>query len=246
MADIDALPPALADGQPKGDQVREILEGLAGTLEPGSFLPSERVLAERYGIARATVRQEIERLAADGVVVRRRGGGTLVPGDRPARMTIASSFSKDMRARGLEPGAKVLEHVVVPASQRVAGELEVAVGSPTLRLARLRTADGAPVALERTVLPLSRFPGLDEVDFGSSSLYDELEQRWEVRPGIVSAVVVAALPAAPDAAVLGMSPAAPCLVIRSSPRSRDGEVIESGRSVYRADRYDLAIGYRAG
>lgn len=246
LGDIATMPVALAEDRPKGDQVREILENLVEDLDAGSFLPSERALAERYGIARMTVRQEIDRLVADGVVARRPGGGTLVAGERPAPMTIASSFSKDMRARGLEPGATVLEHTVAPAGQRIADKLEVPVGSPTLRLVRLRTADGAPVALERTVLPLTRFPDLDAVDFAKASLYDELERRWGVRPGVVSAVVVAALPEAGDAALLDMPATAPCLVITSAPRSRADEVIESGRSIYRGDRYDLAIGYRAG
>src|SRR5204862_2910370 len=45
--------------RPKGEQ----LEGVIATLPPGSALPSERLLAERYGVARATVSQAVEGLA---------------------------------------------------------------------------------------------------------------------------------------------------------------------------------------
>ncbi|WP_404445476.1 GntR family transcriptional regulator [Microbacterium marinum] len=59
-----------------------------GVVAPGESLPSERDLAERYGVSRDTVRQAIAELADAGFVVRRRGryGGTFVadPLPRPA------------------------------------------------------------------------------------------------------------------------------------------------------------------
>ena len=238
------VPAELDDTRPKGDQVREILETLAAAVGPGGLLPSERALADRYGVARMTVRQEMNRLVTDGVAVRRPGGGTYVAEPNLARVVIASSFSRNMRARGLEPGARVLEFVVVPATALLAEQLECRVGDPVLRLARLRTADGEPMALERTRVSLVRFPGLEEVDFGKASLYDELEDRFGVVVGSVSASVSAVLPDADDAHMLRVTTRQPCLAITSAPRSRSGEVIEAGRSLYRPDRYELTINYR--
>ena len=85
----------------------------------------------------------------------------------------------------------------------------------------------------------------EELDFGTLSLYDELSSRWGVTLGTVSASVVASPPDPSDAELLGIDSSTPCLIITSASRTASGEVIEFGRSVYRSDRYDLTIDYRA-
>src|SRR3954467_13810742 len=64
------LPRHLAGSQPKGEQLRRLLETLVAELGPGALLPSERMLAERYGVARMTVRKELDRLVAAGTAYR--------------------------------------------------------------------------------------------------------------------------------------------------------------------------------
>ncbi|MGG6497075.1 UNVERIFIED_CONTAM: GntR family transcriptional regulator, partial [Bacteroidetes bacterium 56_B9] len=56
VADLD-LPPLRHD-RAKGDQMREILEKLAADIGPGALVPSDRALAEHFGVARQTVRSE--------------------------------------------------------------------------------------------------------------------------------------------------------------------------------------------
>src|SRR5687767_10451521 len=102
--DLAELPTQLRTDRPKGDQIREILETIAPRRTPRRGLPSERVLAGRVCVARMTVRQEVDRVVAQRLAARRPGGGTCVAEPRPARM-LTSSFSQDMRARGLTPGA---------------------------------------------------------------------------------------------------------------------------------------------
>ncbi|MGH3369950.1 MAG: GntR family transcriptional regulator [Nocardioidaceae bacterium] len=244
-AELPGVPTELSRDRPKGDQIREILRTLATTLPPGSVLPSERTLAERLGVARMTVRLEFDRLVAEGRAARRPGGGTYIADRVPPTMLVASSFSRDMRARGLTPGAKVLDHTVITATGELAARLGEPEGTPVLRLARLRTADGEPMAVERTNLSLRRYPGLEELDLADISLYDELSSRWGMVLGTVSASVVATPADPPDAELLGVDPTTPCLIITSDPRTASGEVIESGRSTYRADRYSLTVTYRA-
>ena len=121
--DLAELPTELRTDRPKGDQIREILENLTRSLAVGTVLPSERVLAERFGVARMTVRQEVDRVVAEGLANRRPGGGTFVAEPRPSRM-LASSFTQDMVDRGIKPGAKVLEHRVGAADEDLTRELE--------------------------------------------------------------------------------------------------------------------------
>lgn len=238
--DVDALlTKELAAGRPKGHQLREILEDLAGGLGPGGLMPSERVLAEYFAVSRTTVRQEIERMVADGLLFRRHGHGTLVAEQRPAHLDLLTSFSRDMLARGLQPGSVPLSVTVEPASPRLAGRLQVAPASPVLRLVRLRTADQVPMAVEHTDVSVQRFPGLDALEWADRSLFETIEERWSVRPATSDAHIASVLPDAEQARALAIDASQPCLLIDGVTRDTTGAVMESSRSLFRGDRYEV-------
>src|SRR6185295_15133557 len=119
------LPARLPRGAPKGQALRAILEELLATLPAGAALPSERELAERYGLARMTVRGEVERLTAEGSVYRLHGRGTFVAEPRIAQAGALTSFTEDMQARGQVPGSTVISSELVEADGFLAGTLEV-------------------------------------------------------------------------------------------------------------------------
>ena len=176
------LPRRLTGDSPKGAQLREILEGLLTVLPPGSALPSERELAERYGVARMTVRGELDRLAGDGLAYRVQGRGTFVAEPRVAQAKALTSFTEDMRARGLEPSSRLLAREEHPAGGRMARRLELRPSAPLVRVDRLRLADAEPLAVEQVTLPLERFPEAATADLGATSLFELLEERWGARP----------------------------------------------------------------
>jgi GntR family transcriptional regulator len=233
------MPTELLLDRPKGGQLGEILESLVTSLGPGVLLPSERVLAERYGVARMTVRQELARLAADGVVVRRPRLGTFTAEPKTAQVDLVTSFSGYARQHGMTPGAQVISVDVESASARLADLLEVPFGRPLMRLVRLRTADDVPMALERTYLSVDRFPGIDELDWTDRSLYTELSERWGIKVESQRARISAVLPEQDEAKLLRIARTQPCIVIEGVPRDSSGLVVESGRSIYRADRYEV-------
>ncbi|MFC7623104.1 GntR family transcriptional regulator [Microlunatus sp. GCM10028923] len=235
------LPDRLDDDRPKGDQLREVLESLAFRLGPGARLPSERQLAETYGVARMTVRGEVRRLAADGVIRIRTGVAAEVADPAAPRYGVGYSFAQELARRGQRAGAIVQEHNVLRVTSRLAALLEVAVGTRALRLVRVRTTDGAPTGVERSTLSLERFPGLESVNFEQASLYETIRTRWGAEPSSVQAHVTAILPTAEEAELLKIDPAAPCLQVTLAQRDLSGHVIEVGRSIYRGDRYDLDI-----
>lgn len=238
------LPPRLSARQPKGDQLREILEALAIRLGGGVAFPSERAIADRYGVARMTVRGELRQLEADGILTIRPGAGAFVCAPRRPPRAVGRSFSRDMRQRGLTPGAVLVEHNVLRVTTRLAESLEVEVGTWALRVVRVRTADDEPMGLERTTLSLERFPGLDQVDLEEHSLYDTLRERWAAEPRFVNAAGSAVLPTAEEAELLGMTNPEPCLLVTSSQRDNRNDVIEFGRALYRGDRYDVDLSYQ--
>lgn len=238
------LPPALSGERPKGEELDEILRSYVEALSPGELVPSERTLAERLNIARMTVRQALHRLAAEGLVYRRQGQGTFAAGAKLVQSESLISFSEDMRGRGLKPGARVVSVSVDPASAPVAARLRVREGAPVIHLVRVRTADDVPIAIERPYLSADRFPGLDTADLKDVSLYEYLEQTWNVRAEYGEQRVSAVLPDPADAALLEITPSLPCFSIERVSFDREGRAVEGDRSLYRGDRYDILMRVR--
>jgi GntR family transcriptional regulator len=237
-----ALPRRLKRAGPKGEQLREILEGLIATLEPGDPLPSERELAERYDLARMTVRGEITRLAAAGLVHRVQGRGTFVAQARVAQEAALSSFTEDMRARGLTAGSRLLRQDVVAAEPAVARRLALEPGSGVVRIGRVRTADGEPLGIEEAFLPLPRFAGLETTaDLADGSLFEVLEERFGAVPAFAEQLVLAAAIVGDDAAQLGVEPGHAGLRFQTLMLDADERPLIDAWSLFRGDRYEIRL-----
>ncbi|MFP3589943.1 GntR family transcriptional regulator, partial [Paraburkholderia sp. SIMBA_055] len=80
------------------------------------------------------------------LLVRRRGIGTQVVQGQVTREVELTSLFEDLKGSQHEPGTRVVSREVVAAPAGVAERLGVETGAPVLRLRRLRTADGTPMA----------------------------------------------------------------------------------------------------
>jgi GntR family transcriptional regulator len=236
-----AFPRRLSGRSPKGEQLRSILEDLIGALKPGDPLPSERELAERFDVARMTVRAEITRLAAEGLVERVQGRGTFVAEPRVAQAAALSSFTEDMRARGLTAGSRVLGQESVPADALVARGLEVDPGTPVVRVRRVRTADGDPMALEEAFLPAERFADMLEEDLEGASLFEVLETRFGARFPTADQRVVAVEIVGEDANLLHVAPGRAGLKFHTILLDEDERPLAYAWSLFRGDRYEIRL-----
>ena len=103
------------------DQVLELIEAL----EVGDAIPSERLLGVDLGVSRLTVRAALDELVREGYLTRRRGAGTFVAEPKVAKGMTITSFSDDMRQRGMTPGSRTLEFRTISAGARLGRILHV-------------------------------------------------------------------------------------------------------------------------
>jgi GntR family transcriptional regulator len=235
------LPRKLSRRSPKGEQLRTILEDLIDALKPGDPLPSERELAERYDVARMTVRAEITRLAGEGLVERVQGRGTFVAEARVAQAAALSSFTEDMRARGLKPGSEVLGQGTVAADDLVARRLGLEPGASVVRVRRVRTADGEPMALEEAFLPADRFGALADEGPLEGSLFTALEERFGARFPVADQQVVAVEIVGEDANLLRVAPGRAGLKFHTILIDADERPVAYAWSLFRGDRYEIRL-----
>src|SRR5919205_1351308 len=86
---------------------RQVLD-LIERLGVGTAIPSERQLSADLGVSRLTLRAALDDLTREGYLVRRRGSGTYVQQPKVSQELTMTSFSEDMRRRGLVPGSRTL------------------------------------------------------------------------------------------------------------------------------------------
>jgi GntR family transcriptional regulator len=237
--DLEAL---RLDRQPasattKRAQVRGILEHLIKTdLHPGDAIPSERALVGSLAVSRVTVRQAIADLVAAGVLERVHGKGTYLAGPQVNSRLHLTSFSREMRERGLVPATVVLAATEQPADDDVCYALRIRSGQSVVRVERLRTADGSPMAYEVGHYPSALFPGLLQRELGS--LYDVFASEYGVVVSSGEQTVRAESADAHQAQILGIAKRAPLLVQERVTYAGE-RAIEMSTSWYRADRYRI-------
>ncbi|HRA68820.1 MAG TPA: UTRA domain-containing protein, partial [Caldilinea sp.] len=114
-------------------------------------------------------------------------------------------------------------------------------GAKVIYLERLRFADGEPLALERVHLPYARFAPLLSLDLTNQSLYTVMEEALGVRPVLAEESVEAVLLSTQEAEIFGTTAGSPALLTRRITRDEEGYVIEAATSLYRGDRYRMAL-----
>jgi GntR family transcriptional regulator len=156
----------ISDPAPLYAQVETILasEITNRVLLPGSQLPSETELAERFGVSRSTVRVAIQNLKHRSLIEIRRGKGTFVVEPKvtqdltplAGRGQLETITAAGTRTGALgPPTAETLGTTLVEAERRVARALNVTTGSLVVRIQQLRSASGIPISFDEIFLPLS-------------------------------------------------------------------------------------------
>ena len=215
---------------------RHLLEVLS-SLSPGSAIPTERSLAAQFDVSRTTVRQALAELTVEGRLLRVQGKGTFAAEPKMAQRLQLSSYTEDMRAQGREPSSRMLDVSEMAAEMELARLLAIRPGAKVLRLHRLRLADGEPMAIETTHLPLGRFRGLRKYVTSGASLYQVLRERFDVEMGHAEETIETALAGPHEAELLGADVGMPVLLLSRHSFDTQQRPVEWVRSVYRGDRY---------
>jgi GntR family transcriptional regulator len=213
-----------------------------GELKPNARLETEDQLASSYRVSKATVRQALGELVHAGLLRREQGRGTFVAEPRVDQgPTELTSFTTDMRRRGLGPRSTVLSRSVVAADPPTAAKLGIESGARVFRLERLRTGGGEPLALQTAHIPLTLAPAIADEEFAQSSLYQVLERRFGLVPVSAHERHWAALLERSQARLLRVATGSAGLCAERVAFLRDGRPLEYTRSVMRADRYQITL-----
>jgi len=208
----------------------------ASILPPGSQLPPEDRLIERFNVSRTTVRKAIENLVARGLVEIRRGKGTFVAQPKITQeLTELTGFVEDMQALGRAPTARLLDKRVVPADTDVARQLNIPTGTLVMRIQRVRLADGVAMSFDDTYLPREIGEKVTTHDLDAEPIFSLLEGKYDL-PLTEAEYRLEAVTATPDVAqALAVDPGSAIFLIERTSYTEGHRPIDYEKLHYRGD-----------
>ncbi|MFC4652681.1 GntR family transcriptional regulator [Lactococcus nasutitermitis] len=147
----------------------------------GQRLPSERDLAERFGVSRMTARQAITALVEEGILDRRVGSGTYVASRRVReKMRGTTSFTDIIKAQGKEPSSEVLSYTRTLPNDVECEKLNISKNDFIIRMERIRYADKVPICFEVASIPYELVKSFDKKSITSNFFKTLEESGYEI------------------------------------------------------------------
>jgi GntR family transcriptional regulator len=228
---------------PLYSQISENLrERITREHSPGDRLPSESQLMREYTVSRNTIRLAIDRLIKNGLVYSVKGKGTFVNGERlQYGLFQLASFSEEMIRRGLRPSSRILKIERISPSEPIRSKLELNPIQDVFLIARLRLANGKPMALNLSYHPCHLCPTLDREDLQHGSIYQVIEEKYGLLIGYANQTIRPEIADKIYSEVMQVPHGSPLLVVEGVAYLIDHTPIEYSRLYYRGDRYEFPI-----
>ncbi|WP_240776755.1 GntR family transcriptional regulator [Nonomuraea basaltis] len=233
------------------DHLREAVR--TGRISAGDKLPSEAQLMGHYGVARMTVRNAIQELTTEGLVVAEHGRGVFVRARPPVKRLASDRFARRHRKDGKAAflaesetvGAKAaVDRITVdeaPAPADVAERLKVQPGAIVVARRRRYSLDGRPVELATSYIPVELARGTQIMDPnpGPGGIYARIEEQGHVLERYVEDVWTR-MPTREEAQLLGLGPGMPVFRLVRTAYDLEGHAVEVCDTIMSGDAYQLS------
>lgn len=212
----------------------------AGVWKIGQRLPSERDLADDFGVSRMTLRQAITLLVEEGVLQRKIGSGTYVASTRvQEKMRGTTSFTDIVQLQGKTPSTKLLSYTKGQANEKEATQLQLTVGEAVIRMERVRYADELPVVYEVATIPERLIAALQKEEVTSHFFQTMTKHGYKI--GKSHQTIFARLASEKVANLLGIKKNQAILALRQVSYLEDGQAFEFVNSQYVAERFEFYL-----
>jgi GntR family transcriptional regulator len=212
----------------------------AGDWKPGTAIPAEWRLAERFNVAIGTIRKAVDELVSEHILIRQQGRGTFVAAHNRDRLMF--HFFHIVRSDGGKetPEVVMLSFASGIANREEAEHLATNVGAKVFRVRNVLRLQGEPIIFDTIVIPQSSFPKLTAAKFSGrpNTIYHLYQTAYGITVLRSAERLRAQLANAESAKVLGTKVGAPLLEIRRVAMSFNDAPVEFRRSLVNTERYE--------
>ncbi|MGB3321220.1 MAG: GntR family transcriptional regulator [Mycolicibacterium fortuitum] len=249
-----------SDDKPPYRQIAGMLRDAisSGQLIAGERLPSEAALIDHFGVARMTVRQAVQDLRTEGLVVSEHGRGVFVRPAPPIRRLASDRFARRHRASGKaaftveaeKSGyAPQVDNIIVTREQpnpTVAERLRLTPDDEVIVRSRRYLADGRPVETATSYIPAAFAQGtkIEQTDTGPGGIYARLEDAGHILDRFTEEVG-ARMPTPEERRALQLATGVPVLTVVRTAYDTNDVAVEVCDTVKVASAYLLEYDFSA-
>jgi GntR family transcriptional regulator len=152
-----------------------------GKYPVGELLPTEPELEKIFKVSRTTVRRAMEVLRQEDLVEIKQGRGTMVLDFRTKQdLNKVTSVTESLRRKGYDVRTKSMYIDTIPATEKLAKELQVKQGDLLARIQRIQLADEKPVVIMKNYISYDKVPNIEQYTNKFSALYQFLEEQYQI------------------------------------------------------------------
>ncbi|WP_214225275.1 GntR family transcriptional regulator [Pedobacter sp. B4-66] len=228
-------------------QAEELLRRMIADpqFQNGKLLPNEIDLANQLAISRTTLRQALNKLVYEGLLIRKKGVGTKVADAMISSKSVNwLSFSQEMKARGIPIKNFELHVSWIYPEEVIANFFNIKTDQKILKLERLRGRPEGPfVYFVSYFHPRTGLTG--EEDF-KRPLYDILQADYNIISELSKEEISAKAADKFIAAKLETEPGSPILFRKRFVYDQADRPIEYNLGYYKADSFVYTVESRRG
>lgn len=220
-------------------QLKEELEKKIYSGQYIEKIPSERELMDEYYVSRSTVRQSINQLVREGILIKKPGKGTFIA-LKPINDWLGSlsSTSEIVERMGMKPGAKLIKSEIKTVNKELSEKIGI---SKIYHFKRVRYANNIPIGIERHYYPIHLGEKLANFDLNKEAFYDLLEKELGVNTFECEQIIKAGKINRNDANLLNIDPESSILIAERKITDINHQFVEFELAYYRSDMYSFKI-----
>jgi GntR family phosphonate transport system transcriptional regulator len=219
-----------------------LLDIRSGAFEEGSKLPPAAALAQRFEVNRHTVRHAIDSLEERGFLRTQVGLGSFVQ-EHPYHYPIGrrTRFGRAMTELSVKPHYNLIAADVQKPSRQVALALALPPGERVHRILYSTHVEGRTIDFSQAYFPATRFPNLGDTFRRELSVTRTLAEYGVTDYLRKHTAVMAKLPSAEVALVLGQPSRRPVLCVHSFNVDTQGAPVQFGITYFAGDWVQLTV-----
>ena len=231
--------------KPLYQQLRDVLVDAieSGKWGPNDRIPSENNLSTTYGLSRMTVRAVLTDMVKEGLLYRVQGKGTFVAEKIDTISPFYFGIREQLEKKGYEVETKVLECAVCPSTDTVARYLKVEIGSPVLKIKRIRYIKGEPISIHNSYVDPSYSDKLTPEVLAKEQLCSLLNENYGIQKVRADESLEAVVASAEEAELFGVEKGHPLLLLRDVMYADEDHPYEYTQIVFRGDKVKIHLHY---
>ncbi|MDR3574376.1 MAG: GntR family transcriptional regulator [Anaerolineaceae bacterium] len=225
---------------PLYQQLSDVIADLIGSkkLQPGDHLPSENDLISMFGVSRFVVRQTLNSLSRQGLIVTEHGRGSFVAAIKINKpLDVLQSYHAAMRKAGMEIDVRILNKEIILPPSDIARKLNLKPNEKVLLLERVAYSNDAPMNLLISHIAPGTW-GLDKLmEFTDGSLYQFLANSCGIHLNHSRSSIEVIFASEYESRTLKLARGAVMLQILGVSYEKSGIPVENSRVVYPANLF---------